>query len=67
MSNQDLKKAIKLLLEDMLDDEIDFKKKPSSDLYAQGQLAATQYNRVKIESILEASGSIRISTIDVQN
>lgn len=67
MDSQDLKKAIKLLLADMLEDEVDLKNKPSSDMYAQGQLAATQYNRVKIETILEALGSRRTSTIDVQN
>lgn len=67
MDNQDLKKAIKLLLADMLEDEVDLKNKPLSDMYAQGQLSATQYNRVKIEKILESLGSRRTSTIDVQN
>lgn len=47
----------------MLEDEIEFKNKPN-DIYAQGQLSASQYNRVKLEALLERSGSNRASIIE---
>lgn len=59
-----LKESLKLLLVEMLEDETEFKTKDKNDLYAKGQLSATQYNRVKIENILESLGSRRTSTID---
>ncbi len=65
MCNSDLKIAIKHLLVEMLEDEAELKKLPLNDMYAKGQLSAIQYNRVKIESIVESFGSFRASTIDV--
>ena len=54
-------------LVELLEDETDFKNKSANDMYTLGQLSATQYNRVKIENILELFGSSRISTIDVKS
>lgn len=65
MIDSKLKESLKLLLVEMLEDETEFKSKPKNDMYAQGQLSATQYNRVKIENMLESLGSHRTSTIDV--
>lgn len=59
-----LKNSLKLLLVEMLEDETELKSKPKGDMYAQGQLSATQYNRVKIENMLESLGSRRTSTIN---
>lgn len=59
-----LKNSLKLLLVEMLEDETELKSKPKSDMYSKGQLAATQYNRVKIESMLESLGSRRTSTVN---
>lgn len=64
MINDKLKNSLKLLLVEMLEDEKELKSKPKSDMYAQGQLSATQYNRIKIENMLESLGSRRTSTIN---
>ena len=64
MLDSNLKESLKLLLVEMLEDETEFKSKPKSDMYTQGQLSATQYNRVKIENMLESLGLRRTSTID---
>lgn len=53
---------LKALLADLLEDESELKRK-KNDLYAQGQLAAAQVYRVKLETILENNGVSRVSTI----
>ena len=61
-----MKEQIRELIMDMRDDEKQLREK-KGDLVASGQLLATQYYRVKLETLLEETGHRRPSIIEQES
>ncbi|MFD3435296.1 hypothetical protein [Alteromonas macleodii] len=61
-----MKEQLRGLIMDMRDDEKRLREK-KGDLVASGQLLATQYYRVKLETLLEETGHSRPSIIEQES
>ena len=61
-----MKEQLRGLIMDMRDDEKCLREK-KGDLVASGQLLATQYYRVKLETLLEETGHSRPSIIEQES